>query len=276
VPSAGKYLYNFVNNATLRVGEYRFMIPLRLPDDYITKAFDVNIGDVVLSIFDNTPYNWIYGVDPTPYPFIEYKPGSIAVRIPDGMPIALFKNNVAGSYTDLFVDDNVSCFTDTCFRVRIAVTFGATTYYYFTKQFQMALCDEETVFIKSEYSYEMQDCAGEYFAGNQTDLGVTELYLRLRGGYDRVPSKLTKTYNSRCYQYRSEIAKQIRLRTEPMPEWFQDAVETLTLGRNFTLNGIPYQMETENIFENSDNIGSVFQNINVLLSQCKCEKVFVC
>ena len=61
-----------------------------------------------------------------------------------------------------------------------------------------------------------------------------------------------------------------------MPSWYQDAVETIALGKNFSVDNDTYQIETENIFENNDNIGSVFQNLNVILSICKCENVFVC
>ena len=62
-----------------------------------------------------------------------------------------------------------------------------------------------------------------------------------------------------------------------MPEWMVDEVENLIMGQNFYVDNIPYLMDSaENIFLISDINGQNYQNIDLPLSQCKCEKVFVC
>jgi hypothetical protein len=62
-----------------------------------------------------------------------------------------------------------------------------------------------------------------------------------------------------------------------MPEWMVDEVENLIMGQTFYVDNIPYLMDSaENIFLNSDINGQNYQNIDLPLSQCKCEKVFVC
>ena len=275
-PSTNRYLYNFVNDGTKRIGEYRFMIPLRLTDDYVTKAFTVVAGDNILATIDGVNYNWIYGTDSIPYPFLEYVSGGICVRIPTSAVFTLYVNGSGVIAGNLFTDDSTTCFTNECFRVRIGVQFGAVWYYYYTKVFQMVKCDEDTILLQSQYGANMVDCAGQFYRGATNYLGVNNLYLRIAGDTERVPSKLTKIINAKCFQYKSDITKQIRLRSLPMPSWFQDAVETIALGKNFSVDNDTYQIETENIFENNDNIGSVFQNLNVILSICKCENVFVC
>lgn len=279
-PTGGKYLYNFVNDATKRIGEYRFMIPLSFVGfDYKSKGLNLNAGDEVVATLDGVVYTWIYGDDPTPLPFLDFKTGSVVIRKPDLSVLNVFVNGSGVIPYDLFVDDELSCLGSYCFRVKIDVNFTniPLTQSYFTKMFQFNyLCGDDTILLTSEYGTKMVDCAGQLYEGSGLSLGCNQLYIRVPAGIDRVPSKLTKTINSSCFQYRSEITKQVRMRGEPVPSWFQDAVETLALGKSLKLDGVQYQLEQESFFENSDNIGSVFQNINVLLSQCKCENVFVC
>lgn len=277
-PASNKYLYNFFNNAGERIGGYNFMIPMSFVGyDYKTKAFSASTGNEIVADVNGTIYTWIYGVDNTPYPFIDYKSGGVCIRYPYLDPFTLYINGVGTVAGDLFTGDENSCLGTYCFRVRIKVTFGATTYEYYTKLFQFNyVCEDDTLLITSSYGRGMIDCAGQYYNGGNATVGGNELYLRINGDTERMPSKLTKTINQKCFLYRSEVQKMIRLRSLPMPQWFQDACETLMLGKNFKIDGVPYQLEQENIFENNDVQGSVFQNINVPLSTCKCENVFVC
>lgn len=279
-PSGNMYLYNFVNNGTKKIAEYRFMIPLSFVGyPYKTKAFTASTGDEIVCTIDGVIYTWIYGTEPTPYPFLDYKSGGVAIRKPNAAGMALLINGGSTIPFDVFTDDELESLGSYCFRVKIDVNFSIAgiAKEYYTKMFEFNyLCGDDTMYMTSEYGTGMEDCAGQLYQGASTSLGCNQLYLRIPAGIDRVPSKMSKTINSSCFQYRSEITKQVRMRGEPVPAWFQDAVETLALGRSLKLDGIQYQLEQESIFENSDLNGSVFQNINVLLSQCKCENVFVC
>lgn len=279
-PVGNKYLYNFVNDAAKRKAEYRFMIPLSFVGyPYKTLSFNATSGDEIVAILAGVVYTWIYGTDPIPYPFLEYKPGYIAIRKPNADSFLLTINGGAIIPVDLFTDDELESLGSYCFRVKIDVNFSIipTAKEYFTKQFQFDYqCEEETIYMHSDYGTQMIDCAGQYYYGATTTLGVTNLFLRIPAGLENTPSKLTKTINAKCFQYKSERAKQVRMRSIPVPEWFGDAIETLVLGKNLTADGIEYQLESESIFENNDISGTTFQNINVLLSQCKCENVFVC
>lgn len=279
-PSTGKYLYNFINDATKRIAEYRFMIPLSFVNyNYKTKSFSANAGDEIVCTIDGVVYTWIYGTEPTPYPFVDYKSGFVAVRKPNAGTFSLLINGGAIIAADLFTDDELGCLGSYCFRVKININFSSipVTKSYYTKMFQYdLLCNEDTIYLHSEYGTDMVDCAGQYYNGSYTNLGSNELYLRIPGDLERAPSRLTKTINSKCFLYRSDITKQVRMRSIPVPDWFQEAIETLMLGKNFKVDGVPYQFEQENIFENNDLTGTTFQNINVLLQSCKCDNVFVC
>ena len=273
----GEYLSNFINDATKRKAEYRFMIPIRIfGSDYKTKSISLSTGDEVVANVDGVQYTWLYGTENTPYPFIDYASGKVCIRVPNLGVLAINVNGAAVIPSDLFLNDEVACNYETCFRVQISVTFGMVVRTYSTKMFQRILCDDESVFVESEYHEGAVDCAGQYQYGSTSSLYANRNYLRWRAGVERAPSQIKKTYNAKCFQYRSEITKQQRIRTEPMPDWYQDACETLALGKNFKVNGNTYLIESENIFENNDIIGTTFQNINVLLLQCKCENVFVC
>lgn len=275
--TTGGFLYNFINDAVLRKAEYRFMIPLKIfGSDHITKTISVSTGDEIVSNVDGVQYTWLYGDEPTPYPFIDYAAGKICVRIPVAAVIAINVNGGAVIPTNLFTGDTVACMYEKCFRVQVSVTFGIVTRDYSTKMFQILPCDEESVFVESEYPEGTVDCAGQYDYGSTTSLYANRNYLRLPAGLERAPSNLKKTYNSKCFQFKSEIVKQQRLKSDPVPDWYQDAIETLVLGRNFKVDGNPFLIEAENIFENNDVPGTTFQNINVVLQSCKCEKVFVC
>lgn len=273
----GEYLYNFINDATLRKAEYRFMIPLRiLGQIHRSKSINLVSGDEVVIDIDGVIYTWIYGTEPTPYPFIDYAPGKICVRVLLTSIITVLVNGGGVVPANLFTSDGIVCNTETCFRVQVSVNFGGTVHDFTTKMFQVQQCDETSVFVESEYPSETVDCAGQYHYFNTADLYANRNYLRLPADLERAPSNIKKTYNSKCFQFKSEIVKQQRLKSDPLPDWYQDACETLMLGKNFKVDGVPYLIESENIFENNDVPGTSFQNINLSLSSCKCEKVFVC
>jgi hypothetical protein len=278
-PSAGKYLYNFVLNSTL--GEYRFMIPLKITQNgsLKTRKFPVNVGEeIVVKINGNFFATWRHGVDSTPYPFIEYKPGYICLRTSPGNTVTVTANNVGVTVSDVFVDDEINCWAKTCWRIAIGVTFGTTEYLFFTKVMQLVPCaDSVSVFSESRYSYGATDCTGHFHSGNEADLGVRKHYLRTLADIEKRPSIIKKTYNSKCNQYKSERSEQFQYRSLPMPDWMQNAEETLLLGKDLLLDGVSYMIDnTENIFSIHDVSGSNFQPIDVPLSLCKCSTVFVC
>lgn len=279
-PSGNQFRYTFSNNAQKRVAEYRFMIPLSFAGiAYKTFSFSANYGDEIVVDNAGEITTWVYGVEPTPYPFIDYVSGKIAIRKKFYGAYSVKVNGSIAILSAMFTNDQIACLNETCFRVAIDLNFAALPsplYTFYTKTYQKLLCDEDSLFIESKYSdnYSL-DCGGHYNVPN-TGLYANKHYLRIPADIDKLPSNVLKTYNAKCFQYRSEVTKRVQLKSDPMPDWFQDACETLMLGTNFKINGVEYQIGTENIFENNDLIGSVFQNINLPLTQCKCENVFVC
>lgn len=278
-PSAGKYLYNFVLSPTL--GEYRFMIPLKITQNGSRKTykFTVTSGqEIVVNINGNFFAAFRYGIDSTPYPFIEYKPGYLCIRTSASNVVTATADNVAIVVSTVFVDDELNCWSKTCFRIAIGVKFGATEQLFFTKVMQLVPCsDTPTVFSESKYPYDSIDCTGHFHSGSESDLGVRKHYLRTLADIEKRPSIIKKTYNSKCNQYKSERSEQFQYRSLPMPDWMQNAEETLLIGKDLLLDGVSYMIDnTENIFAINDVGGSNFQPIDVPLSLCKCNTVFVC
>lgn len=275
--TSGEFVYNFINDASKRKAEYRVMLPLRVTGhNHVTKSFSLTVGDEVVVDIDGAIYTWLYGIDQTPYPFIDYAAGKVCVRNPTAAVMTILVNGGGIIPVSLFTSDHLPCNDETCFRVQFSVNFSGTIYDFTTKMFQVLPCDEESVFVESEYPDGTVDCAGQYHYGSSSSLYANKNYLRIPAGLERIPSNIKKTYNAKCFQFKSEIVKQQRLKSDPIPDWYQDACETLMLGRNFKVDGNPFLIEAENIFENNDVPGTTFQNINVVLQQCKCEKVFVC
>jgi len=67
------------------------------------------------------------------------------------------------------------------------------------------------------------------------------------------------------------------LKSDPMPDWVADEVEAIVMAKKFTVDNVEYLTEdTEQIFKNPEIIGSNYQNIDLPLSQCKCELVYSC
>lgn len=276
-PAAGKYLYDFAVLGNL--GEYHFMLPIRINDgSRKTVSFPVALNDEIVVTLGGAYYaSWVYGVDATPYPFIDYKSGHCCLRKSAATAIAVTINGTPVATSNVFTDDEVSCFSDTCFRVVVSVTFGATTYQYYTKVMQIIPCEEPSVFLESKYFLDAIDCTGHYHQGFTGSIFQTKHYLRTLADIEKRPSIIKKTYNSKCNQYKSERSEQFQLRSLPMPDWYQDAMETLLIGNTLLIDGVLYMIDNAgNIFENNDVLGSNFQAVNVPLSLCKCQTVFVC
>jgi hypothetical protein len=67
------------------------------------------------------------------------------------------------------------------------------------------------------------------------------------------------------------------MKSDPMPEWMVDEVENILMAQEISVDNLPVLIEdASNIFQNSDINGQNYQNIDLPLSQCKCENVFVC
>lgn len=275
----GRFLYSISNIPSLMIGEYRFMIPQRSNQFYSTIYWSLNVNDVIVVDYGGEIITWVYGKDNTPYPFIDYAQGRVCVRFNYvTTTVVFYVNGVVVSGTTLFVNETTECYNQSCFRVCIAITFGASIFYYYTKLYQLIKCKEESLYIESKYSSGDVDCGGHYNVSvSSPTIHSDKHYLRIIGGLERQPTKIVKTYNNRCFQYKSEMVRQDLLISEPMPDWYQDAVETVFMGTNFKINGKNYLLEnSENIFEKNDIKGTTYQNINVSLSRCKIESVFKC
>lgn len=103
------------------------------------------------------------------------------------------------------------------------------------------------------------------------------LIQRIPADVDREANLIRKSYNDNCYNFKATKQKRYRLKSHPMPEWYVDEIEGLMMAQNFSINNSDYQIDNaENIFQVSDFLGQNYQNIDVPLSSCKCENVFVC
>lgn len=284
--SAGKFLYSYRNDSTNRIAEYQFLFNLGMADEsgenYSLYSIAVTDGDVVKLDTTNEVYLFTYGVDDLPAGMIEYKAGVLAIVLTgyEYTNLTLEINGVADTVSALATTPACANESGACFRFKVTlgmVTLGQDLEYY-TKPFRVIDCDDQTVLMESTFPAGMIDCTGHIHEGAGDDQYKNRHYLRVPAEVERLPSRIVKSYNSRMYSYKTERQEQFRLISEPMPQWFADAVETLLTGQEVRIDGAEYYQEgTDRFFEeNNDRQGSKYINLNINLQSSKCEKVFVC
>ena len=283
----GKFILGVTNDASNYIAEYQIYAAVPFEDAigvyYSQYYLDVAVGDVVF--IPALDVNFIYGVDELPSNLLEVKAGRI-VRAGDPITINVTDNatiNGAPATQLLLFTTTKNCDFENfiCFRYQLRVNFvtWGNTISYYTKPFKIENCTE-SIRISSQYPSSTIDCNGYKHTSTFNISNIVEsnrLLLRLPADIERENNQIRKSYNQRCYNFKAEITKKYRLKSDPMPEWMVDEVENLIMGQNFYVDNIPYLMDSaENIFLNSDINGQNYQNIDLPLSQCKCEKVFVC
>jgi len=285
--SVGKFLYSYRNDSTNRIAEYQFLFNLGMADEsgenYGLYSFPVTSGDVVMLDTTNEVYLFTYGVDDLPVNIIEYKSGELAVVLTgyEFTNCNLEINGTPSSVTALANTPTCANESGACFRFK--VTLGmvtlATNLEYYTKPFRVITCDDEqTVMLQSQFPAGLIDCTGHIHEGAGNDQFKNRHYLRVPAEIERLPSRIVKSYNSRMYTYKAERQEQFRLLSEPVPQWFADAVETVLTGQEVRIDGNEYYQEGGDRYfeENNDRQGSKYINMNINLQSSKCEKVFVC
>ena len=288
--SAGGFILGAYNDATNKVAEYQVFAPLPLADvggnSYTQYYFDVNVGDYVVIIGggDYNTASFVFGVDPLPANFYLVSPTRVVVA---GLPLAINVTNtitingVLGAFTALY-SAYTSCLHENfdCFRYKFVAVFATAgiTWTMYTKPFKVLRCDD-SVRIATTYPSGTTDLNGYVHQSsfNFSNVEPNLLFLRLPADVEREANRVRKSYNAKCYNFRSEIQKRYRLKSDPVPWWFAAETENIAAGRDFNIDNVPYLMEdSDAIFENSDIESSNYQNINISLQQCKSEKVFVC
>jgi len=284
--TVGKYLYSYRNDSTNRIAEYQFLFNIGMADsggeNYSLYSFAVNDEDVVKLDTGNEVYLFTYGVDNLPENIIEYKAGELAVVLngTEFTGYTLEINGIPDTVTALANTPTCANEAGACFRFKVTlgmVTLG-TDLTFFTKPFKVMNCDEESILLEASYPSGFIDCTGHIHEGAGGDQYKNKHYLRVPAEIERLPSTVKKSFNSRMYAYKTERQEQFRLLSEPVPQWFADAVETILTGQTVKADGVEYFNEgSEKIFEeNNDRQGSNYINMNVNLQSSKCEKVFVC
>lgn len=282
----GNFLYSYRNDGTNRVAEYQFLFALGLADEsaeqYSQYVFDVVANDVVMFDTGTTVYYFTYGIDDLPTGFIEYKSGSITVGLTDTefTNYTLEINGVADTVHELATTPSCAHEDLACFRFKVSLNFATLgqTLEYFTKPFRVIRCDDEpTILMQATYPAALIDCGGHIHEGAGGDQYKNRHYLRIPGEVEVQSPKITKSYNNRSHNFKSQVQETFLLKSEPMPKWFADGIKTVIASQEVRIDGIEYlQEDIDLIFEKNDFQGSNYMNLNLPLQYRKCEKVFVC
>lgn len=284
-PTIGRFLYSYTNDGTNKVAEYQMFFCLGFKDEDLNEyglySVDATAGQVVYIDTGTTVYQFIYGVDEIPMPLVEWKAGSIAFVLTN---IELGASTFEVGGTPVIPDavtSSLICGHEEykCFRFRLAVTFATLgqTINFWTKPFKVVRCDDVTMFLQGEYPAGLIDCGGHKHEGTGGDQYKNRHYLRVPGYVEDGPVRVTKSYNSRKYCYRTDRVETAVAKSTPMPKWYCDAIQVLLEGQNTRIDGKLYdQEESQTFFENIDLPGQKYNVLNVNLQSSKCEKVFVC
>jgi hypothetical protein len=266
--------------------EYQILAPMRLPNaagqNFSVYYFDVVAGDIIELDDNGTVYYFIYGTQETPPPFVELKAGRLCIGLNTSTlgGVVYKKNNSVASLTSIAS----SLATGThegfgCFRVKFTANFSTlgVVKTWYSKPYKVPYCEDSYPMLTATFPAAMTDCEGHvHSSGNSSFWDAAKLFLRIPADLDREPARIKKTYNERQFCYKSEVTKQYRLLSEPIPEFFESAILNLLSARNFYVDNIEYFFEQENFVENPENPGYEFKNLNVPLLSSKCEKTFVC
>lgn len=283
--SVGKFLYSYRNDGANRVAEYQFLFALGLTDEtgetYSQYTFDVVANEVVAFDTGTKIYYFTYGVDDLPPGFIEYKSGSIAIAMTNTefSNYALEINGSTDTVTELATTPACAHEDFNCFRFRVTLNMSTLgqTLEYFTKPFKVVRCDEPTVYVQATYPAALIDCGGHIHEGAGGAQYKNRHYLRIPAEVEEQSPKVTKSYNSRSFNFKSQVQDTFLLKSDPMPKWFADAVKTIIASQEVRIDGVEYLTEDiDTIYEKNDFQGSNYMNFNLPLQHRKCEKVFVC
>jgi hypothetical protein len=285
--NSGKFILGVTNDATNYIAEYQIYAPVPFKDEigvyYSHYYLDVTKGDIVF--IPSLDVNFIYGVDQLPSSLIEVKPGRI-VRAGDPITINVTDNatiNGTPATQVLLYSSTTNCDFENfdCFRYRLRVSFttlGSAEIYY-TKPFRIERCTE-SIHLEAQYPSDTIDCNGYKHTSSFNISNIVDsnrLFIRIPADMEREPNEIKKSYNSKCYNFKAEKIKRHRMKSDPMPEWMVDEVENILMAQTISVENLPVLIEdASNIFQNSDINGQNYQNIDLPLSQCKCENVFVC
>lgn len=266
--------------------EYQILAPMRLPDEtganYSVYYFDVSSGDII-SLDDNgTVYYFIYGTQATPSPIVELKSGRLCIGLNTTTlgGVSLTVNGSPGTLTSIASSLASGTHEDfSCFRIKFTANFATlgVNKAWYSKPFKIARCDDDSMLLECVYPASMIDCEGHlHETSNSNFWDGAKMWLRVGADLERDPDRIKKTYNDRQFCYKSEVQKQYRLLSEPIPDFMESAVGTLLAARNFYIDNTEYFFEQENFVENPENSGYEFKNLNISLLSSKCEKTFVC
>lgn len=286
----GRFILGYINNSTNKIAQYQIYAPLRLRNSgnawWSQYYFTCSKGDhinITGGMDGDNDCDFIYGYDDLPANFYEAKQGYIIIpaRPPAANVANILKiNNVVVTMTHLYTSP-VLCNAENynCFRVKISVTFNTwgQTKDFYTKPFKRQRC-EESIRIDGTYPIDTTDCIGysHQASGLGDAINPNNLFLRIPADIESTPSKVTKSYNDKCYNYKTTIQKAYRLKSDPVPLWFASEIENIVASQGFKVENVPYISESEQIFQESEVESSQYQNIDIPLLSCKCEKVFVC
>lgn len=285
----GKFLLGYANNSTPKKAQYQIWCPIALRDEsnlyWSQYYFTANVGQLVKITGGGglDEVNFIYGYDNLPENVIELKSGVLVVScIPTFANVTnlLTLDGVSTSLTLLYTTA-LACSHESyqCFRFKLVASFTTSgeTLTLYTKPFRIERCND-SIRIKSTYPTNTYDI-NDYYHGGSWNVSVIDpnnLILRIPADVMKEANQVTKSYNDKCYNYRSELTKRFRMKSDPMPEWYALEAENIILGRGFTADNVGYNLEGSQIFQNSEVYSAKYENIDVPLSQCKNEKVFVC
>lgn len=274
-------------DSTLKLAEYQIFCPVPFSNangvGYRQRYVDVAEGDLIQ--ISGGQYNEVFyiGTSTVPAPLYMISPTKLGIPI-DVPSIGSLVVNVNGSSATIkqvYPTDPVAVTESGCFRFKVSINYSVSgnTYDYYTKPFKRVKCNE-VVRLEGIYPGTTIDCEQHmhtFGSWNYTMFASNMLFATVDADLTEIASMVKKTYGNKCFNFKSEKQRRFSLKSNPMPKWYADEIENISLAKTFLINNVEYyHQEGESIFKDSDIESVSFQNIDVLLTQCKCENVFAC
>jgi len=274
-------------DTTLKLAEYQIYAPIPFADangvGHRHKYITVAAGDLVQ--ISGGGYSELFYVSQDSIPYPLYMISATRLGIPvDAATVGTLVVSVNGAPVtpDEVYPTTVGVASEiSCFRFNVTITYGGSgnVYEYYTKPFKRVKCNE-VVRLEGIYPTATIDCEQHmhtFTVWNYDMFASNMLFATVDADLTEIASMVKKTYGNKCFNFKSEKQRRFSLKSNPMPKWYADEIENISLAKTFLINNVEYyHQEGESIFKDSDIESVSFQNIDVLLTQCKCENVFAC
>lgn len=285
---SNKFNLGYRINNTDKLAEYQIYAPIPFADAnnvvHLHKYITVAAGDLVQ--ISGGGYSELFYVSQDSIPYPLYMISATRLGIPvDAATVGTLAVSVNGTPatpekvypTEVGVASEIACFR---FKITITYVISGNVYEYYTKPFKRIICNEDTLRLEGQYPAKTIDCEmhmHQNFTWNYNMFSDYKLFARIDADIFEISPTVRKTFNGKCFAYKSEKQRRFALKSNPLPRWQSDDVENIMMSKVVQINNIQYYNDqSETISKDSDVDTVLNPNIDVILTTCKCENVFSC